>query len=176
MKEAGFHTGFFSNQAPNNSFTELFGNEADNVRYTDFSTANHPYDSSLLPMLRQALADTTHAKKFIVLHTYGSHFLYRDRYPREFAKFLPDDAIDANAGHRNDLINAYDNTILYTDSFLADAIGLLRATGCKSALLYSADHGEDIFDDQRERFLHASPNPTYHLHTLTALVISQSGL
>lgn len=162
MKEAGFHTGFFSNQAPNNSFTELFGNEADNVRYTDFSTANHPYDSSLLPMLRQALADTTHAKKFIVLHTYGSHFLYRDRYPREFAKFLPDDAIDANAGHRNDLINAYDNTILYTDSFLADAIGLLRATGCKSALLYSADHGEDIFDDQRERFLHASPNPTYH--------------
>lgn len=163
MKEAGFHTSFFSNQAPNRSYTEYFGNEADEVRYTDCTLSTHPYDKTLLPMLAEAVADTIrYRKQFIVLHTYGSHFLYRDRYPREFARFLPDDAIDANAGHRNDLLNAYDNTILYTDSFLADIIATLRQADCSSAMLYSADHGEDIFDDERQRFLHASPNPTYH--------------
>lgn len=175
MKEAGFHTCFFSNQAPNRSFTEYFGNEADDVRYTGIATdGTHPYDTDLLPMLAEAIADTTHTRQFIVLHTYGSHFLYRDRYPHEAAAFLPDDAIDANAGHRQDLVNAYDNTILYTDAFLAEAIGTLRRYGHPSALLYSADHGEDIFDDKRERFLHASPTPTYHqLHVGMLMWVSE---
>ncbi|MDE6528107.1 MAG: phosphoethanolamine transferase, partial [Muribaculaceae bacterium] len=163
MKEAGFHTSFFSNQAPNRSFTEYFGNEADNVIYTVPTAAGrHPYDTALLPMLRKAVADTIHKKKFIVLHTYGSHFMYRDRYPRDSAKFLPDDATEASASHRDNLMNAYDNTILFTDAFLAEAIAILRQSGVPAAMLYSADHGEDIFDDKRERFLHASPTPTYH--------------
>jgi len=168
MKEAGFHTCFFSNQAPNRSYTQYFGDEADEVRYTDFTKKQHPMDSELIDMLRQAVADTTHTKLFVVMHTYGSHFLYRDRYPREFARFLPDNAIDAVPAHRSDLINAYDNTIRYTDNVLADAIGVLRSAECRSAMVYSSDHGEDIFDDSRKRFLHASPTPTYHqLHVAT---------
>lgn len=175
MKEAGFRTHFFSNQAPNRSYTEYFGNEADDVRYADFSHSDHPYDAALLPMVMDAVTDTVHRKHFIVLHTYGSHFLYRDRYPGDFARFLPDDAIDANPGNREALINAYDNTIAYTDMFLADAIDVLKRSHCRSALLYSADHGEDIFDDKRERFLHASPNPTYwQLHVGMLLWISDT--
>lgn len=175
MKEAGFRTHFFSNQAPNRSYTEYFGNEADDVRYTDFSHSEHPYDTELLPMVMDAVTDTVHRKHFIVLHTYGSHFLYRDRYPKNAAVFLPDDAIDANPGNRKALINAYDNTIAYTDMFLADAIDVLKRSRCRSALLYTADHGEDIFDDARERFLHASPNPTYwQLHVGMLLWLSET--
>lgn len=175
MKEAGFRTHFFSNQAPNRSYTEYFGNEADDVRYTDFSHSEHPYDTELLPMVMDAVTDTVHRKHFIVLHTYGSHFLYRDRYPKNAAVFLPDDAIDANPGNRKALINAYDNTIAYTDMFLADAIDVLKRSRCRSALLYTADHGEDIFDDTRERFLHASPNPTYwQLHVGMLLWLSET--
>lgn len=162
MKEAGFHTYFFSNQMPNRSFTQFFGEEADEVRYTDFAQKPHPFDAELAGWLAEALTDTVHTKQFFVLHTYGSHFLYRDRYPEEFEFFLPDDAIDANRANRESLINGYDNSIRYTDHVLSIVIHSLNSIEGRAAMLYSADHGEDIFDDHRNRFLHASPNPTYY--------------
>lgn len=175
MKEAGFYTRFYSNQAPNRSYTQFFGNEADDVRYCNFSSKHHPYDTEMLPWVEDAVADAEHTKQFIVLHSYGSHFLYRDRYPQDFATFTPDNAIDANVSHRRDLVNAYDNTIRYTDHFLAETIDILKKANCQSALLYSADHGEDIFDDKRERFLHASPHPTYYqLHVAMLSWVSDS--
>lgn len=162
MKEAGFYTRFFSNQARNRSFTEYFGNEADDIRYTDRSAEAMPRDRAMLAWVREATADTTHMRQFIVIHSYGSHFVYADRYPRSDAYFLPDSHADANPANRADLINAYDNTIRYTDGFLDSLIAELDSCDCRSALVYSADHGEDIFDDERGRFLHASPNPTYY--------------
>ncbi len=61
------------------------------------------------------------------------------------------------AGQRRDrpaLLNAYDNTIVYTDHVLAELIGRLRAVDYHAALIYSSDHGEDIFDDAATSFLH----------------------
>ncbi len=162
MKEAGFYTRFYSNQAPNGSFIQFFGEEADDVNYTDYSAIPHPCDGELVPMVRKALADTIHRKQFIVLHTYGAHFLYNDRYPADRAYFQPDCITDATPAARQVLINAYDNAVRYTDEILATIINDLDATGAKCAMLYSADHGEDIYDDERERFLHASPIPTYY--------------
>ena len=50
---------------------------------------------------------------------------------------------------------------LYTDYFLAETIGFLESLeNTSSALLYCADHGEDLIDDERDRFLHASPTTT----------------
>ena len=68
--------------------------------------------------------------------------------------------------HRQTLINAYDNSIRYTDHFLAETIAYLRTLeDTSTALLYCADHGEDLIDDDRERFLHASPTTTaYQLY------------
>lgn len=162
MKEAGFYTRFFSNQAPNRSYIEYFGKEADDVRYTDYSAVPHPCDGELLPMVVDAVNDTIHPRQFIVLHTYGSHFQYNDRYPVDKAFFKPDRVVKANVSERSTLINAYDNAVRYTDEVLGSIISCLDNLGCKSAMLYSADHGEDIFDDDRKRFLHASPIPTYY--------------
>ena len=162
FREAGYRTAFFSNQPPNGSYTQFFGEEADRTEYLAAQGGVARLDEELLPLLREELADTTYRKKFVVLHTYGSHFQYRDRYPEGRAHFLPDDFIDASADERSKLINAFDNTVLYTDSVLCEVINMLDSLGCKSAMFYSADHGEDIFDDSRGRFLHASPNPTYY--------------
>lgn len=175
MKEAGFHTYFFSNQTANRSFTQFFGDEADEVRYTELGGKTHPYDDELAIWLREAVADTTHAKQFFVLHTYGSHFLYKDRYPAEYTYFTPDNALDANRANRESLINGYDNSIRYTDGMLADVIGALRTVDGRAAMVYSADHGEDIFDDERNRFLHASPHPTYYqLHVASLAWMNDS--
>lgn len=175
FKEAGFHTTFLSNQSPNGSYTEFFGNEADNTRYVPMTGKTRPADGVLIDLVRQQIADTTLTRQLIVLHTYGSHFNYKERYPAEFAYFLPDNATDANRLHRDELINAYDNSIRYTDYVLDCIIEMLDRSGSACALLYASDHGEDIFDDSRERFLHASPTPTYHqLHVAMLSWLSDS--
>lgn len=164
FREAGFHTAFFSNQRYNRSFIDFFGMEADVCNFIkEDSLANgyNPTDTELLSLV-SGILNKEHDKLFLILHMYGSHFNYRERYPADEAVYLPDTPVDAEAKYRNSLLNAYDNTIVYTDKFLARLIELLHQTGVDAAMIYTSDHGEDIFDDNRLLFLHASPTPSYY--------------
>ncbi len=164
FKEAGFHTVFLSNQLPNHSFIDFFGEETDQWRFIRQaqSSAVESLDAALLPLVDSVLAQKRY-KQLIVLHTYGSHFEYRKRYPMPY--FRPDDASEAEPGNRPALLNAYDNTIRYTDRLLTETMRRIESTGAVAAMLYTSDHGENIFDDGRRLFLHASPTPSaYELH------------
>ena len=189
FKEAGFHTVFISNQLPNHSFIDFLGEQADEhyfLKKEDASQGNH-YDEDLLQKLDEILplADASssahyhyrYRKLFVVLHSYGSHFNYQERYPRSFAYFKPDSRSEAKTENRRDLLNAYDNTIRYTDYILHGIIERLQKwEGVQtktdgvydqptSAMLYTSDHGENIFDDERCLFLHAAPKASdYELH------------
>lgn len=189
FKEAGFHTVFISNQLPNHSFIDFLGEQADEhyfLKKEDASQGNH-YDEDLLQKLDEILplADASssahyhyrYRKLFVVLHPYGSHFNYQERYPRSFAYFKPDSRSEAKSENRRDLLNAYDNTIRYTDYILHGIIERLQKwEGVQtktdgvydqptSAMLYTSDHGENIFDDERSLFLHAAPKASdYELH------------
>lgn len=188
FREAGFHTVFLSNQRPNHSFIDFLGEQADQWLFLKTGDANpagrelaeapgkdgNYYDADLLPILDRILA-RKRKKEFIVLHTYGSHFNYMDRYPRQMAHFQPDTHCEAKKENRPDLINAYDNTIRYTDLVLSGVIERLRAHGGMSAMLYTSDHGENIFDDSHKLFLHASPRASeYELHVPFLVWTSQS--
>lgn len=179
FKEAGFTTIFLSNQTPNRTFTDYFAAEADyqhNIRpaSTGGLITTNNYDTHMLPLLRHYI-DSLPGNLFVVMHTYGSHFNYFERYPREFAHFLPDNATEVEVKNRQQLINAYDNSIRYTDYFLNGLIQMLDSTGYCTALYYSPDHGEDMLDDSRKRFLHASPHPTYYqLHIPLFLWFSEN--
>lgn len=162
FKEAGFKTTFISNQAPNHSYTEFFGREADRCCYLTDTLNRHRYDGEMLPVVASCLNDSTAPRQLIVLHSYGSHFKYAERYPARFGSFKPDCCDNVNPDMRDILLNAYDNTIEYTDHWLDSLMEMLEHTGRRAALVYSADHGEDIMDDDRCRFLHASPTPTYY--------------
>lgn len=163
FREAGFHTAFFSNQKPNHSFIDIFGMEADDWKFIKNGPqgASNTPDEKLLPLIAEKLSEG-HKKLFIVIHTYGSHFNYRERYPSAMAYFKPDNATEAKAVNRPQLINAYDNTIRQTDRLLASIMSMLEKSGNCSAILYTSDHGENIFDDSRKLFLHASPVPSYY--------------
>lgn len=189
FKEAGFHTVFISNQLPNHSFIDFLGEQADEhyfLKKEDASQGNH-YDEDLLQKLDEILplADASssahyhyrYRKLFVVLHSYGSHFNYQERYPRSFAYFKPDSRSEAKPENRRDLLNAYDNTIRYTDYILHGIVERLQKwEGVQtktdgvydqptSAMLYTSDHGENIFDDERCLFLHAAPKASdYELH------------
>lgn len=187
-REAGFHTVFLSNQRPNHSFIDFLGEQADQWLFLKTGDANQAgrelagatskdgnyYDADLLPILDKIL-NQKRKKEFIVLHTYGSHFNYMERYPREMAHFLPDTHCEAKLENRPDLINAYDNTIRYTDFVLSGVIERLRKHGGMSAMLYTSDHGENIFDDAHKLFLHASPRASeYELRVPFLVWTSQS--
>lgn len=164
FREAGFATAYISNQNRNRSFIDFFGEEADTTIFIrDFAPQSDRggFDTDLLPYIDKAL-DASRGKLLVVLHTYGSHFNYYDRYPRSLARFTPDGPVEATRGNRPSLLNAYDNSILVTDSLLAGVIDRLEATGKTAAMIYTSDHGEDIFDDSRRLFLHASPCPSYY--------------
>ena len=164
FKEAGYRTAFFSNQRYNHSFIDFFGKEADTFDFIKEDTGNsgyNPSDDELLKLVEEELAKGA-TKQFIVLHTYGSHFNYRERYPSEDAFFTPDYPMEAERKYRDNLVNAYDNSIRYTDGFLSRLIHMLEKQQIDAAMLYTSDHGEDIFDDSRHLFLHASPVPSYY--------------
>ena len=165
FKEAGYKTAFFSNQRYNHSFIDFFGKEADTYDFIKENTGRsadyNPSDDELLELVAAELAKNA-SKQFIVLHTYGSHFNYRERYPSGNAFFLPDFPVDAEVKYKDNLVNAYDNSIRYTDDFLSRLIRMLQEQNVNAAMLYTSDHGEDIFDDNRHLFLHASPVPSYY--------------
>ncbi len=155
-KEAGFRTLVVSCQAPNRGLIQMLCDEADRTVYM-----NGLNDGAMLEPLREAItADTSDL--FVVLHSYGSHFNYRERYPDSFSCFTPDDDVSISKKNRERMVNAYDNSIVYTDWFLAEVIDLLREVDACSAMFYCADHGEDLYDDRRGRFLHSSPTITYY--------------
>ena len=164
FKEAGYATHFHSAQQPNGSYIDFIGEEADVHEFLiSAKDADHMHggrDKMLIERLRKALR-SGNRHDLVVLHTYGSHFNYGDRYPAAMAQFRPDQPLEAEPENRANLINAYDNSILRTDSILDALIGVAEESGRAATLIYTSDHGEDIYDDHRKLFLHASPVPSY---------------
>lgn len=161
FNEAGYSTAWVSNQQHNHSLIDFFGDEAQDVEFLCDEPGAHT-DADLVACLRRKLEGPHGPKMLVVLHSYGSHFNYHERYPEAFNYFGPEISTEAEAKNRPGLINAYDNTIRYTDAVVDSVIGTLAELHAPAAMIYVSDHGEDIFDDARHRFLHASPTPTYY--------------
>lgn len=111
-------------------------------------------DLMLVSELELAMAKQPKGRQVVVLHTKGSHFSYTSRYPREFAKFKPEcSGVDGSCSKQT-MVNSYDNSILYTDTFLKSLMTSLA--GKKALLVYTSDHGETI---EENRHFHATPKP-----------------
>ena len=96
---------------------------------------------------------------YIVLHQQGSHGpAYYKRYPEAFAVFKPDCRTAAvQECSAEEVVNAYDNTILYTDYFLSKVISFLKnkSDSFDTAMLYVSDHGESL--GENGVYLHGLP-------------------
>jgi lipid A ethanolaminephosphotransferase len=95
----------------------------------------------------------------IVLHQMGSHGpAYFKRYPQEFEQFTPAcRSIELSSCSDAEIVNAYDNTILYTDYFLAEVIDFLERNtpSYETAMFYVSDHGESL--GEGGFYLHGMP-------------------
>lgn len=95
----------------------------------------------------------------VVMHQMGGHGpAYYKRSPQAVKKFLPECADNAlQSCSKEGLVNAYDNSVVYTDQLLASSIQWLKAQEARSApaLLYLADHGESL--GENNLYLHGMP-------------------
>ncbi|WP_028102971.1 phosphoethanolamine transferase [Pseudoduganella violaceinigra] len=171
-KEAGFKTWWLSNQISFGQYdtpVSVFAKEADVVQFLNLGgfTNNSNFDQVLFEPLKRALADPA-PKKLIVLHSLGSHWNYSQRHPQEFDKWKPslfgvNKPVYTDLKIKPQLNNSYDNSILYTDWFLAQVIGDLKASGQLSSMLYIADHGQTLYDGACRLAFHGH-NTQYEFH------------
>lgn len=112
-----------------------------------YPNANSEYDGILFEGLRDEIEASTNNKLLIVIHTTTSHGPeYYKKYPAEFKKYTPVcTTVEMSNANRSELINAYDNTILYTDYLLHSVIEVLRDVDDREcAMIYISDHGESL--------------------------------
>ena len=125
------------------------------LRYPD---EDHHYDGILFHGLRERIVSSDKNKVLIVLHTSTSHGpQYADKYPKEFEAYKPV-AKNVEEGEKNVamLVNAYDNTIRYTDYLLSNLIDTLRSMDdWHSAMIFISDHGESL--GENKVFMHGLP-------------------
>lgn len=150
FREIGFRTYWLSTQQrdPFTGAINRYSGEAQTERFYE-----RRQDGVLVKAIRETLAENAskNAKLFFVVHTMGSHFTYASRYPKGFSVF---DTRDPALSSRERLVNAYDNTILYTDYILSEIIRVLRERPGRSALWYVSDHGENLKEDSRNLYGH----------------------
>ena len=171
-KEAGFKTFWLSNQVSFGEFdtpVSVFAKEADVIQFLNLGgfTNNSNFDGILFAPLKFAIADPA-PKKLIVLHSLGSHWNYSHRYPKEFDRWKPslfgvDKPVYTNTAIKPQLNNSYDSSILYTDWFLANVIGMLKQSDQRSALMYVADHGQTLYDNSCDLAFHGH-NTQFEFH------------
>lgn len=121
-------------------------------------TSTNCFDEVMLADLPARL-HTIKRDTVIVFHQKGSHGpAYFERYPPAFERFRP--ACNSNQLHRctqQQITNAYDNTIAYTDHVLARQIAMLQEADSRvdGLLIYASDHGESL--GENGIYLHGMP-------------------
>jgi len=121
------------------------------IKVSDCRHGGKCYDEDVLPLLDKNLATYDSGYRFVVLHLGGgSHGpAYSDRHPPEFQRFKPlcTDADVANKCTLEQIYNSYDNTILYVDHVVGEAIAALDRSGVPYVFIYLSDHGESLMEN-----------------------------
>jgi lipid A ethanolaminephosphotransferase len=141
----------------------VFSASTADTKSSDHCTTGECFDEVMLQNLNERIAKLPPNRRakgvVIVMHQMGSHGpAYFKRVPDAFKKFNPICATNALQDcKREEVVNAYDNTILYTDHFLASTIKWLKTqqNSAQAAMIYVADHGESL--GEKNLYLHGLP-------------------
>jgi lipid A ethanolaminephosphotransferase len=167
MTKAGIDVKWISNQ--NHCAGVCLDNQSTFVRsdskYRDFCSGIKCYDEILIEYLKDILNNKKDNKaSFILLHTQGSHYNYIDRIDKKFLKNILSDKekickniFDSNSCSKDEIINIYDNTILYTDYIIGKIINYIKTMKNQNIVfIYLSDHGEMLGEDNL--FMHGMKN------------------
>lgn len=179
FRESGFKTYWITDQADFMNI-RMHTDEIKNVISvgSSYSKRSTVHDILIVDELSRVLQSNPDSNLFIILHTMGSHFNYSSRYPDEFDVFRPSGGGKSFnpllRQNKEIMVNSYDNSILYTDYILDSIMNTLENQRTVSYMLYLSDHGEDLFDDEREKSLHAFSEPSRFVAHIPFLIWTSS--
>lgn len=123
-----------------------------------YPDADDRYDGILLTGLKEEIMSSEKDKILVILHTNTSHGpTYNKKYPTEFERFTPVcTTVEMSKANPQELMNAYDNSVLYTDYLIHSAIEILKEIPDRRAcMLYVSDHGESL--GEGNLYMHGVP-------------------
>jgi glucan phosphoethanolaminetransferase (alkaline phosphatase superfamily) len=155
LNKVKVETTWIGNQSPEKSYS-IFINQNDSInlidKFHDVFSFQKELDESLLVPFKEIF--NSNNNQFITIQMIGSHWWYESRYTDEFRQFKP--VIDSKhipSLSKEQIINSYDNTILYLDFFLNETIKIIEKSNTKTILIYLSDHGEIL--GENGKWLHA---------------------
>ena len=149
FRDLGYETYWFTRHS-NQKRVNTFCQEAQRCEYIQESG----FDDALVDKLD--VLQKSNANSLVVLHTLGSHIDYNERVPDEYKHFKPLCKDNVSACTQEKLDNSYDNTIVYTDTVIAQVIEKLKDKN--ACLIYTSDHGESLGEGSLvKRYGHSTP-------------------
>ncbi|MGQ7946801.1 phosphoethanolamine transferase [Flavobacterium sp. WC2509] len=149
LNHSNIMTNWIGNQTPEKSY-ETF------IKQSNYSKIIDPlhselsfqkdYDEKLLPIFKERYSP--YKNQFTTIHMIGSHWWYETRYPNSFRVFNPvikSKHIPSNS--KMEMINSYDNTIVYLDYFINETIKHVEKYNSNTLIIYLSDHGETLGED-----------------------------
>lgn len=158
LQQTGYKVLWLENDNGCKGVCQRVPNKEMDVKNKEFCDGLYCHDEMMLGELRKFFKDTQDDHLFVVLHTIGSHGpTYFRRYPERFKKFTPTcDTEEIQTCTREQIINTYDNTILYADYISASVIDILKEhPSWESGMMYVSDHGESL--GENGVYLHGLP-------------------
>lgn len=158
FNQSGFKTYWFSNQyALSDTLVTAISSHASWEKSYNFSGMKRfektGFDGDMLPDIEKIIADKSETKKVIFVHLIGSHSAYTNRYPSEWRYFKENLLYKDLTSHGHTLLNAYDDSIRYTDYVVNQIIDYVKKADENAFCLYFSDHGEDIYDSTEKKIL-----------------------
>lgn len=149
MNAAGYRTVWISNQESSSLFGNLgqfFGQRSDEsvfVRKVDIAEDDNIFDEDILPVVDEKIMDA--GKNFYVIHLFGTHDAYKNRYPKEFDVFSADDIKNEKPKEQRQTIAEYANAVRHNDFIINEIIK--KFEGKDAIILFVSDHGESVYDE-----------------------------
>lgn len=176
MKQAGYTTYWVTNQqtqTTRNTMLTTFSKMADNQIYLNNNRRQNSssYDEVILEPFKQIMDDKNIEKKFIVLHLLGAHARYDYRYPSSFSKFDNQKTSQELNEKETTFYNYYDDAIYYNDFIISSIINIIENNNNPSSMLYFSDHGEEVFDDLKQKKMGRNEqDPTSAMYTVPFII------
>ena len=152
FNKAGFNTTWISTQgtlSETNTIVSVFARSSKNLIDLTCTVKNELnlatyYDENVINELNKSIS---HDKNnLIVIHIYGNHYKYKDRYPQNYAKFkiAKPYLIGTNKKYILGDYSEYDNSVLYNDYVVSKVLDIVKNYKGVAAFMYMSDHSEDI--------------------------------
>jgi len=105
------------------------------------------YDGPMIEQVRKALKEPSKKSKIIFVHLYGNHSSYASRYPHQtYNKYkgTPNIGEFGEKVSHNNMINHYDNSVLYNDYVVSALLNEIKKEKGPTGFIYLSDHSEDV--------------------------------